>query len=461
MEYSKVPSVEDCLAAATDTKRIIMESGALARVPAVFAELFPSAAVFIVADENTMEAAGNRVAGYLREAGIPVVGKLVFPALPVLYADRGQVEAVAASCTAAKNAAGTSGSAIIPIAVGAGTINDLTKRAAFELGTPYLCVPTAASVDGFTSYGAALLSDGYKRTFECPAPRAVVADTDILSAAPAYLSSSGFGDLAGKLIAGSDWIIAVAAGRGGAEGWEPVDPLAWSMTQSGLLEALGESSNAHRGEARAVKRLFGALAATGFSMQYLKSSRPVSGCEHLFSHVWEMGNLSVDGRPVTHGHKVAVGTLIATAFTETLFASDSPPVRQGRVLPTAQEREAEVRKAFAHIPSADEIVATALSKLPTPAARDRLETSIGREWKDLRAAVLERLPGYGEVRRMLKEAGCPTRAEDIGLERSGAIRTAVRAQMIRKRYTALDLAWDLGVSDSVLDSVEASPEYLR
>jgi glycerol-1-phosphate dehydrogenase [NAD(P)+] len=451
MDYSRMPSLDECLAAASDTKKIVLEAGALESVPAVFAGQFPSAAAFIVADGNTMAAAGDRVAALLERAGIPVAGTLVFPARPVLHAELELAGAVA-------RAVGAAGKAI-PVAVGAGTINDLTKRAAFELERPYLCVPTAASVDGFTSYGAALLSGGYKRTFPCPAPRAVVADTEVLAAAPPYLSSSGYGDLAGKLVAGSDWIIAEAAGRGGAEGWEPIEPLAWAMTQAGLGEALEGAADARLGDARAVGLLFGALAATGFSMQYLKSSRPVSGCEHLFSHVWEMGDLSVDGRPVTHGHKVAVGTLIAAAVTETLFASPSPP---RRVVPpsSAEDREREVRSAFPGLPSADDIVATALSKLPSASAAERLGRSVADEWSGLRSSALARLPPYGELRAMLRRAGCPTRAEEIGLTRTEAIRTAFRAQMIRNRYTVLDLAWDLGVLETTLEKVEANADYL-
>jgi glycerol-1-phosphate dehydrogenase [NAD(P)+] len=40
---------------------------------------------------------------------------------------------------------------------------------------------TAASMDGYTAFGAAITHDGFKQTFACPAPRAVVADLDILA----------------------------------------------------------------------------------------------------------------------------------------------------------------------------------------------------------------------------------------------------------------------------------------
>ena len=42
----------------------------------------------------------------------------------------------------------------------------------------YLCVATAASMDGYTAFGASITHEGAKQTFSCPAPRAVVADLD-------------------------------------------------------------------------------------------------------------------------------------------------------------------------------------------------------------------------------------------------------------------------------------------
>jgi len=455
METRATPSLTECLAAATDTERFIVAPGALSQVPALFTEAFPGAAAFVVADGNTMRAAGTRVMELLRGAGIPTTEPFVFPALPVLHGDMVHVAEIVAALRKQTMAP------LVPVSIGAGTINDLVKRAASEFGSPYLCIPTAASVDGYTSYGAALLGNGFKKTFTCPAPKVVVADSDLLAAAPAYLSSSGFGDLASKIVAGSDWLIAEAAGRGGASGWEPIDPFAWAMTQNRLREVLSQSESASKGDPEAVGVLFEALALTGFSMQHLHSSRPVSGCEHLFSHVWEMRDLSMDGVPVTHGHKVAIGTLLATALTETLFASVEPPAPRRIQVPTAAARDLEVRAAFAGLPAVDDIAATSAEKLLDQKAMDALAESLRSEWTSLRKAVQDQLMPYSEMRAMLLRSGCPVRAEEIGLTRTEAIETARKAQMIRNRYTALDLAWDLGILEDAIAKMEASPSCLR
>ena len=96
------------------------------------------------------------------------------------------------------------------IAVGSGTIHDITRYCAHKKGIPFVSCPTAASVDGFCSSVAAMTWDGFKKTFEAVAPKIVVADLDIISKAPLFLTNSGFGDMIGKFIALAEWRISHA-----------------------------------------------------------------------------------------------------------------------------------------------------------------------------------------------------------------------------------------------------------
>jgi glycerol-1-phosphate dehydrogenase [NAD(P)+] len=404
-----------------------------------------------------MEAAGNRVRETLEGAGVSIAGLHVFPAEPRLHAEYSHVRFLRDWLSGLRDKGN-----LTPIAVGAGTVNDLVKRTAFELKLPYLCVPTAASVDGYTPNGAALLMDGFKQTVPCTAPLVLAADTSVIAGAPAYLSSSGFGDLASKIIAGTDWIVAEKAGARGAPEAPPIDPTAWAMIQNGLMDALHQSVDAGRGDAHAVSVLFRSLAITGFAMQYMKNSRPVSGAEHLFSHVWEMEDLSVNGVPVTHGHKVTIGTLAATAFTEIFFADPAGPPRApaGWKRPGPEERRAEVSAAFEGNRAQDRITATALEKLMDGKKAEEINQAFRDDWKAIRDRVLEKLLPCGKLKELLAKAGCPLVPETIGLSRAEVIATARRAQMIRNKYSVLDLAWDMGVFGAVLSKLEESGEYL-
>ena len=463
----------ECLEAAGGTKCMVVKEGALAEIPTILTKYFidgdkSGCSVFLAADTNTLRAAGNTVLETLQAAGIDTAGEHIFD--EHIHAEYAHVETLTNKLKEAlekskhhnKNSDPSQSDpfVLVPLAVGSGTINDLVKRAASELGLPYFCVPTAASVDGYTAYGAALLYEGFKQTLSCEAPLAVAADSAVLAAAPAYLSSSGFGDLAGKVISGSDWIIAdkvfTLDGTGElAPGSAAIEKTAWTMVQNPLQNNLAQSVTAARGDKEAVGILFEALGISGFAMQYMKDSRAASGSEHMWSHVWEMENLSVEGVPVTHGHKVAMGTLAASAFTECLF-KEKPPLHTN--VPSWTEREAAAYRAFAGLDRAlPSVLTTIKDKFIDDQSRlIKLREGILDTWDTLRSAVFEQLPPYAELYNLLREAGCPVKPETIGLSRERIIASSIKAQMIRKRFTVLDLAFETGVFDSVLKRMEAS-----
>jgi glycerol-1-phosphate dehydrogenase [NAD(P)+] len=450
-------SLADCLKYADKTKELLLTKDALAEIPTLLSKYFTYDSVCLVADENTLKAAGQRVKETLEGAAVKIAGSHIFPAEPRLHADYNHVISLKGWFSSLPGFP-----ALVPIAIGSGTINDLVKCASAEMKLPYLCVPTAASVDGYTPNGAALLMDGFKQTVPCSAPRVLTADPELMARAPAWLSSSGFGDLTSKIISGTDWIIAEKAGALGAPGAPARNPVAWSMVQNGLADALKRSVNAAKGDGEAVKTLFQSLAITGFAMQYMKNSWPVSGSEHLFSHTWEMEDLSVNSAPVTHGHKVAIGTLAATAFTETFFADPKGPPERPKAYrrPGREERRAEVSAAFRGSRAHDSIVATAMDKFMDGKTVENINRAFRDSWKEIRDSVKERLLPYGELKALLSAGECPVRPETIGLSRSDIIATARRAQMIRNKYNILDLSWDMGIFETVLDTIDKSGIYL-
>ena len=113
----------------------------------------------------------------------------------------------------------------IPIAVGSGTINDVTKLAAHHCDRQYMSVATAASMDGYTAYGSSITYQDFKQTFFCPAPKAVIVDLDVIAAAPKGMNASGYADLLAKIPAGADWILADALEI------EAITQPAWSIVQ--------------------------------------------------------------------------------------------------------------------------------------------------------------------------------------------------------------------------------------
>ena len=408
-----------------ETECFILDSGALAAVPGLCREFFPGRRPWIVADGNTWEAAGKGVFNSLREAGLTPAEPYLFPASPLLHAENRHVDTLVAAMLPDA----------VPVAVGGGTVNDLVKRAAFVAGRRYLCVPTAASVDGFTSSGASLVKDGLKQTLPCPAPLALAADTDVLKAAPPEMAAAGYADLAAKIPAGADWLIVDTLGL------EPVRPEVWQMVQPELRDRLSEPAD--------LEKICLGLAATGYAMQLSRDSRPASGAEHLVSHVWEM-----EGSEASHGFKVGIGTLAVTAMMTEAFRLSAAELRRVASPPSGpEEREREIAALLSRGVDGD-AAGIAMKKFLSGNELLERRSLIASKWEQMGERVLRQLIPFNEMKRQFQRAGCPVHPAEIGLARADFRDGFRRAQLIRKRYTVLDLAYEAGILELLLDRME-------
>lgn len=440
------PDVEAALRSVRDTRRLEIRRGAVDAVTEVLREAFEDGVGVVVADERTFAAVGADVVARLRSAGRLAGEPLVFPGTPAPYPDAahlGRVERALAAVDA------------VPVVVGAGTLNDLTKLAAHRLGRPYLCVATAASMDGYTSFGAIVTQDGFKRTIGCPAPRAVIADLDVLAAAPSELNAAGYGDLLGKVTAGADWLLADALGV------EPIDRDAWVLVQPPLRTWLDAPEALRAGDPEALERLFEGLTLVGIAMQLASSSRPASGAEHRFSHLWEMEALDAGHAAVAHGFKVGVGAIATAALYERLLERDLRRLDVDavvRAVPTRAALEASVRAMHTNPVVAENAVTETMAKYEEADTVHERLVRLREVWGELREALAAQLLPAARLRRMLAAAGAPTHPREVGVS-AGRFRAAfAAARTIRSRYTVLDLLFESGLHDAVVEEVLATHE---
>src|SRR5829696_5776981 len=347
--------VNAALRDATDTRTVIIGEGALGSVAEVFEESFGGdAKAIVVTDENMWAAAGEEAQKNLEAAGRETVEPYIFPGKPVLYAKYDNIEILRDDLREHD---------AIPVAVASGSLNDIVKRAAYELERPYMNVSTAASMDGYTAFGASIEKDGAKQTLECPAPRAVVGDVGVLVNAPARMTASGYADLLGKVTSGADWIFADALGV------EPIDETGWTLVQDHLRGWISTPAELRDGDKGAMDGLIEGLIMSGLAMQAYQSSRTASGAEHQFSHLWEGEGLGRDeDPPLSHGFKVGVGSIAIAAFYERVLERDLGDLDIEVIRanwPTSEELEREVRAA--HTPPLQEAAAEqSLSKYIGP-----------------------------------------------------------------------------------------------
>ena len=439
----KDDKIQSALQGATDTQNVTIGTDVLSSVNDLFTESFGDAKAVVVTDENEFDVAGKEVQRVLEEAGRETVEPYVFSSHPTLYAEYSNIEKLIESLRE-HNA--------IPIAVGSGTLNDIVKRASYECERPYMNVATAASMDGYTAFGASIEYEGAKQTLTCPAPRAVLADVEVLVNAPARMTASGYADLLGKVTSGADWLVADALGV------EEIDQNGWDLVQDHLLEWVSNPAELSDGDQETMDGLIEGLIMSGLAMQSYQSSRTASGAEHQFSHLWEGEGLGRDyDPPLSHGFKVGLGSIAIAALYELVLERDLANLDVEKIKdgwPSQEEVEESVRAA--HDPPLEEpAVKQALSKyLDKDELGERLEL-IREIWPDLREKVNDQLMPAAELRDLLQQAGCPTSPEEIGLSREDFKATYRRAQMIRSRYTILDLTNETGILDECVEELFA------
>lgn len=282
-----------------DIQAIRVGSGVIQELPGILRDLGASH-IFLVADNYTYEAAGRQVEQLLDQAGLPY-HKRVFQTETPLVPNEYALGSVLAAMTSQDD---------MLLAVGSGTLNDVTKYVSARTGIPYAIAATAPSMDGYASTVAPTILDGFKTTLPAVYPAAIVADVDILKDAPMPMLTAGFGDIIGKFTSLADWRLS-----------HQLNGEYYCPEVAGVIEAAVETCAANakalaQREPQAIQAVTEALILSGLAMGMVGVSRPASGAEHQMAHYWEMDALRRGEEHPLHGNAVGVGTVLAASLYE-------------------------------------------------------------------------------------------------------------------------------------------------
>ena len=433
------PRIENALRNATDTKVFELGENILDRVPAVFSSLFPGRDAVLIVDCNTWRVAGEKVFALMRGAGIPTT---VFH-IPDehFHAEWKYIEMV-------DKVLDDTGA--VAVSVGSGVINDLCKLCSYHHGQSYLSVPTAASVDGYSSFGASISYKGLKQTFECPAPVAIVADVEVIATAPAKMTAAGYADLAAKNPCGAEWMIADLFGT------EPIIPEAWHMLQDVLDEMLASAEGVAKGDLKAISLLFEGLTLSGFAMQAARSSRPASCTDHLFSHYLDMTGHTYKGELQSHGFQVAIGTLTMCAFFDAFCRMDLSGIDVDALVaawPTLEQEQARALKLFEDFVDPKLGYNVITQKYQGPEEVRRELTDVKNRWNELCGQYRAQVYPFAKMKRLFEVVGAPSDPSHIGVTRAQLREMVPKTQLMRWRINLLDLALRAGIFDALVDAV--------
>jgi len=386
--------------------------GALERTPQTLVQGGMTGKLLLVADKNTWTAAGERACAILTAAGWSVTSK-VFEELESAQMETAQ-ELAALTLEVGANGI---------LAVGTGTLNDLSRYASFLNKIPFAVIGTAASMDGFCSGVAPLIENGFKRTYNAHAPRAVIGDGSVMDDAPSELTAAGLGDLLGKYTCLADWKIAhILTGESFSIELE-------KMVRTAVNEAVAAVPSIQAKTSGSTLPLMRALCLSGVAMALCGSSRPASGAEHHLSHFWEMRFLQEGRKAIYHGAKVGVATGVVADLYHRLaeipditpFLTTPPKLTRERLLPSCG-------------PIADDILRDNEND-PTSTITPE---AIASHWREIRK-IIDTIPSSEEIRTLLTALGGPALPEEIGISPQLKQDGILFGRYVRPRLTLLRL----------------------
>lgn len=408
------------------TIKTLIKPNALAELPRLLADF--SGKALLVADQNTYSIAGVQVGAILREAGFPCQELILQRPQPLVPDEHGLAE-IQENMTPDTS---------VLLAVGSGTITDLTRFAGFKAGKPFISLPTAPSMDGYASPVAALTLEGFKQTLPAAPPVAIIADINLIKHAPQIMMQAGLGDLLGKYTSLADWELGRVI-----EGEDYSPQIADQVRDAVDLVASSFINNVSSEEK--TTNLISALIMSGEAMLAWGNSRPTSGSEHHLAHYWEM-EAALKGRgDHLHGIKVGIATMIVSGYYHRLFDLTIKKVEEC-ISNSSDESDTDYRNRVKAVfgPLANMILSDLNGYYCDSALRKKRQIVLQNNWYLLKKLVREKIPKPDWIKNILKQAKAPLSPQEIGISAAELELALENAKEVRKRYTIFRLAEDLG-----------------
>ena len=327
-------------------REMIFESGSVWRLPdlLVRAGITPDQALFVVMDRTPMKREGRD----LKELILQILKQASYQVeLIWLEPDHtGQVHTDFAQINTVKERLGDNAAVL---SVGSGTVTDIAKHACYvyqqEHNTsplPFVVYQTANSVSAYTSNMAPTFVDGVKRTLPSRYPDVLVCDLETLRDAPRSMTVAGVGDLLAAFGSYADWWLAYRLGLDNTH-------TEFAQTLMGPLDEifLQQAKALQAGTLESMSILAKLIALGGLAMSLSHATAPLSGYEHVISHVLDL-IAEQNQRPLAqHGTQVAMATRLTTKAYQIFLEEFEPDeVNLSNCYPTEVKMQKRIEDSF-------------------------------------------------------------------------------------------------------------------
>lgn len=319
------------------------------------------------------------------------------------------------------------------LAVGGGTIHDLSRYVAYERRIPFISVPTAATMDGFTSTDSVLFWKGEKKRFQAEGPLYVFADTSIFSEAPYRLTASGISQVLGRYICLADWRISHLVTR------EYLCEEICGMEYRAVKDVVKRLDDIREKDEDACERLMYALLLTGLATQMTGSLRPAACAEHQMAWLWDLEviNGSTDAM---YGEKIGAAALILEEY----YSRFREAIEDGqcRVIPYEKIDPSYFREKF----GLKGLYETILRENTPDPLLEVEEQKLCRVLPEI-AEILEDIPSGEKLKDMMEEGGCRQTIGQVSLSGQMVREALELAPYIQRSLSFLRLSKMLKISE--------------
>jgi len=209
----------------------------------------------------------------------------------------------------------------------------------------------------------------------------------------------------------------------------------------------------------AIQSIAEGLVLAGIGMAYAEVSRPASGLEHYFSHMWEMMALE-RGLPYDlHGIQVGLGTVLSLKLYQKLkqVVPDRARAEAHMQAFDAAAWERDVKRIFGK--TAGEILnIEAKTHKNDPVKHAQRLDKIIDNWDEILRIIDEELPDYDALYKLMAATGMPMKPSEIGVPMQDVVDAFVGSRDVRDKYLSCSLLWDLGLTDEFARHLEEVAE---
>ena len=308
------------------------------------------------------------------------------------------------------------------VGFGSGTINDLCKISSYRRDIPYIIFASAVSMNGYASKNASIITSGRKNSVLAHLPTAIYLDLDLLINYPKRMIKAGIGDSICISTCKFDWLLSnlLLDSYYNEEAFDLISDLYQKLLN------YDDKIN----DKNFIILLAKILINSGISMTISGGSYPASQSEHLIAHYLEIKYPEIMENSL-HGEQIAVTTLTIAKIQEKFLK-----------LSNFQVKISDIDFNYFEKIFDQDLAIYFWEEFSNKIINDNHALEINKKLNDfhkLSSNLIKDFTPYDKIKKISDRFNLVQLPMDIGLNQEIYSEAIKNANLIRNRFTILDL----------------------